>query len=184
VAAIRRHFAQDLASTLIHTVPRPGEGCPRQLPAAELRKLGVQSKRPETASISRPDSEVDKLVVAILKEGAVDEARGDRIGRHSRARRHGLAFRTEPCRPAQRLGRRSRQSLLRSTMSIASKEFCDRAGLLQLLFQLADVGPETVEPSSLGRSAPVVMSTFTRLICASSSRLQFKVAAIALTLAP
>ena len=48
-----------------------------QLPAAELHKLGVQVEEAgDRVYIKASDSEVDKLVVAILKEGAVDEAEG------------------------------------------------------------------------------------------------------------
>jgi hypothetical protein len=74
VAAIRRHFARDLADTLIRTVEQPVKDALAQLPAAELRKLGVQVEEAgDHVYIKASDSEVDKLVAAILKEGAVDE---------------------------------------------------------------------------------------------------------------
>ena len=75
VAAIRRHFAQDLAAALIRTVEQPVINALAQLPAAELRKLGVQVEEAgDHIYIKASDSEVDKLVAQILKEGAVDEA--------------------------------------------------------------------------------------------------------------
>jgi len=74
VAAIRRHFAQDSADTLIRTVEEPVKDALAQLPAVELRKLGVQVEEAgDHVYIKASDSEVDKLVAAILKEGAVDE---------------------------------------------------------------------------------------------------------------
>jgi hypothetical protein len=75
VAAIRRHFARDLADALIRTVEQPVKDALAQLPAAELRKLGVQVEEAgDHIYIKASDSEVDKLVAQILKEGAVDEA--------------------------------------------------------------------------------------------------------------
>jgi hypothetical protein len=75
VAAIRRHFAQDMAATLIRTVEVPVKDALAQLPAKELRLLGVQVEEAgDRIYIKAADSEIDKLVAAILKEGAVDEA--------------------------------------------------------------------------------------------------------------
>lgn len=74
IAAIRRHFAQDLADTLIAKIEQPVKNALAQLPAAELRKLGVTVEEAgDQIVIKASDSEIDKLVARILKEGAVDE---------------------------------------------------------------------------------------------------------------
>ena len=60
---------------MIRTVEEPVKDALAQLPAADLRKLGVQVEEAgDHVYIKAADSDVDKLVAAILKEGAVDEA--------------------------------------------------------------------------------------------------------------
>jgi hypothetical protein len=75
VAAIRRHFAQDLADTLIAKIERPVKDALAQLPAADLRRLGITVEEAgDHVYIKAADSEIDKLVAQILEEGAIDEA--------------------------------------------------------------------------------------------------------------
>lgn len=75
LAAIRRNFAQDLADTLIAKEEHPVKDALAQLPADELKRLGVSVEGTgDQIIIKASDSEIDKLVARILKEGAVDEA--------------------------------------------------------------------------------------------------------------
>jgi hypothetical protein len=75
IAAIRRTFAQDTADKLIAIVERPVKDALANLPAHELRRLGVQVEEAgDHVYIKASDSEVDKLVARILEEGAVDDA--------------------------------------------------------------------------------------------------------------
>ncbi len=74
IAAIRRAFAKPTADRLIAIVERPVKDALAQLPAAELRRLGVQVEEAgDQVYIKAIDTEVDKLVARILEEGAVDE---------------------------------------------------------------------------------------------------------------
>lgn len=75
IAAIRRTFAQDTADKLIAIVERPVKDALANLPAHELRRLGVQVEEAgDQVYIKAIDTEVDKLVARILQEGAVGEA--------------------------------------------------------------------------------------------------------------
>jgi hypothetical protein len=75
IAAIRRTFTKATADTLISVIEKPAKDALANLPAAELRRLGVQVEAAGDAIyIKAADSEVDKLVARILEEGAVDEA--------------------------------------------------------------------------------------------------------------
>jgi hypothetical protein len=77
VAAIRRTFARDTSDRLIAITERPVKDALASLPAAELRRLGVQVEEAgDYVFIKASDSEVDKLVAQILKEGAVEETDG------------------------------------------------------------------------------------------------------------
>jgi len=75
VAAIRRTFALDKADALLRIKEEPIKAALEQLPAAELKRLGVQVvEAGDQIVIKAIDGDVDKLVARILKEGAVDEA--------------------------------------------------------------------------------------------------------------
>ena len=75
IAAIRRTFTKATADTLISVIEKPAKDALANLPAAELRRLGVQVEDAgDSIYIKAADSEVDKLVARILEEGAVDEA--------------------------------------------------------------------------------------------------------------
>src|SRR5208283_3723611 len=62
IAAIHRTFAQDTVDTLIATVEKPVKDALANLPAHELKKLGVQVEEAgDYVFIKASDSEVDKL---------------------------------------------------------------------------------------------------------------------------
>jgi hypothetical protein len=74
LAAIKRSYAPAIAAKLIVTTERPAKEALALLPAAELRKLGCEiTEAGDFVIIKAADTEVDKLVEKILKEGAVEE---------------------------------------------------------------------------------------------------------------
>lgn len=75
LAAIARNYPEQVAEQLIITSRTPSKDALAQLPAADLRKLGVTvADASDFVFVKATDSEVDKLVAKILKEGAVEEA--------------------------------------------------------------------------------------------------------------
>jgi len=69
VKLIRRHFP-DRVEDLIKTEERPLKTALAQLKGAELKKLGVEVEADTDAVVIKPtDTEIDKLVSALLKEG-------------------------------------------------------------------------------------------------------------------
>ncbi|MBI5770798.1 MAG: host-nuclease inhibitor Gam family protein [Verrucomicrobia bacterium] len=74
LAAIARNYPAPVAETLIITTRTPAKDALAQLPAADLRKLGVTiTDAGDFVVVKATDSEVDKLVAKILREGAVEE---------------------------------------------------------------------------------------------------------------
>lgn len=72
VRLIHKHYP-DLADVLITTTEKPAKDALNNLTAAELKKLGVSVTEGGDAVFIKPaDSEVDKLVNALLK-GAMEE---------------------------------------------------------------------------------------------------------------
>jgi hypothetical protein len=75
IAAIRRTFAPATADKLIAITERPIKDALAQLPAAELKKLGVTIEEVgDQILIKAVDDQVDKLVARVLKEGEIEEA--------------------------------------------------------------------------------------------------------------
>lgn len=67
IRLIRRHFP-DQAATLIRTTEKPVRAALQQLPAADLKKLGVQVVDTGDEIVARPmDGELDKLVDRLLQ---------------------------------------------------------------------------------------------------------------------
>jgi hypothetical protein len=72
IALIKKHFA-DQAEVLIKTTETPVKDALAQLPAADLKRLGVSvGEDTDEAVIKATDSEIEKLVDALLKESAGD----------------------------------------------------------------------------------------------------------------
>lgn len=77
LAAIKRNFSPASAKLLIATKEEPNKEAILTLPAPELKKLGVEIEGAgDEVFVKAADTEVDKMVAAILKEGAVEEAAG------------------------------------------------------------------------------------------------------------
>jgi hypothetical protein len=73
IKLIRRHLPE-LADTLIVTTEKPSKDALNNLSAAELKKIGVTiTSDSDAVFIRATDSEVDKMVSALLK-GATEEA--------------------------------------------------------------------------------------------------------------
>lgn len=74
VKLIKKHFA-DQVDVLIKTVEKPVKGALQQLPAADLKKLGITIQDDgDEVVIKFTDSEIDKIVNAILAEGENETA--------------------------------------------------------------------------------------------------------------
>jgi hypothetical protein len=75
IKLIHKHFP-DMAETLIKTTEKPIKSALAQLPAADLKKLGVTITDDSDAIVIRAtDSEIDKLVEALLKDEEIKEAK-------------------------------------------------------------------------------------------------------------
>ena len=73
VARIKKHLPEQ-ADVLIRTKEAPVKEALAQLTAAELKKIGVTIEDAGDTVVIKPvDSEVDKLVDALLKGAASDE---------------------------------------------------------------------------------------------------------------
>jgi hypothetical protein len=71
VALIKKNFTPEQAQTLIKIVEKPAKDALANLKAADLRKIGVEvEEASEQVVIKAIDSDIDKLVAAILEEGA------------------------------------------------------------------------------------------------------------------
>jgi hypothetical protein len=75
LAAIKKNFGPRALETLIETIEKPNKEAVCKLSMAELKKLGVVvTGTGDFVFVKASDSEVDKLVAKILKEGAIEEA--------------------------------------------------------------------------------------------------------------
>lgn len=73
---IKKHF-EDQFDVLVKTTHKPQKKALGQLEVADLKKLGCRVEETGDVVVIKPtDSEVDKLVTALLK-GAVDEAKAE-----------------------------------------------------------------------------------------------------------
>ncbi len=73
VKQIRKHFA-DQFDVLVKTRETPMKAALAQLPAAELKKLGVEIGNDGDEVFIKPtDTEIDKLVTALLKDAVEEE---------------------------------------------------------------------------------------------------------------
>ncbi|MHB8772985.1 MAG: host-nuclease inhibitor Gam family protein [Syntrophales bacterium] len=74
IRLIKKHFAEQ-ADVLIKTTEKLVKAALQQLPAADLKKIGVTvGADGDAVVIKSTDSEIDKLVNALLKEDGEDEA--------------------------------------------------------------------------------------------------------------
>lgn len=74
IRLIRRHFP-DQADLLIHTEERPNKKAIRELSGPDLRRIGCTvTETGDEAFIKPADSEVDKIVNALLREATEDVA--------------------------------------------------------------------------------------------------------------
>lgn len=74
VELIHKHFPDDSAEALLHITTKPNKEALAQLSVVELKKLGCQvADTADTVVIKSTDTEVDKIVTALLKN-AVEEA--------------------------------------------------------------------------------------------------------------
>ncbi len=72
---IHKHFP-DMVDALIKTTEKPIKSALAQLPAADLKRLGVTiSDDGDVVVIRATDSEIDKLVEALLKDEEIKEAK-------------------------------------------------------------------------------------------------------------
>jgi len=75
VKLIKKHFPKQ-AETLIKTIEKPVKTALAQLSVQELKKIGVRVEETgDQVVIKSTDSEIDKLVNALLKEDEVKEAK-------------------------------------------------------------------------------------------------------------
>lgn len=75
VRLIRKHLS-DQADALIKTVETPIKAALANLPAADLKKLGVTVEETGDRVVVKPtDGEIDKIVAALLKAAAGEEER-------------------------------------------------------------------------------------------------------------
>jgi hypothetical protein len=73
VKLIRQHRSEEF-DVLVRTTETPNKGALAQLAAADLRKLGVTVvEAGDQVVIRAADSEIDKLVTALLKEAQAEE---------------------------------------------------------------------------------------------------------------
>jgi len=73
VALVKKHF-KDMVGVLIKTTEKPVADAIGQLPATDVKKLGITvGEDTDVAVIKNADSEIDKLVAGLMKEsGAVE----------------------------------------------------------------------------------------------------------------
>lgn len=70
-----KKFFPDKADALIRVIEQPDKKALSDLPAADLKRLGVTIVEAGDEILIRPvDSEVDRIVAALLKEESVEEA--------------------------------------------------------------------------------------------------------------
>ncbi|MEO6001535.1 MAG: hypothetical protein ABIZ04_20950, partial [Opitutus sp.] len=75
IVQIKKSFAPSTVKSLVKTVEQPIKEAILLLPLHELKKLGViVTGTGDFVFVKASDSEVDKLVAKILKEGAIEEA--------------------------------------------------------------------------------------------------------------
>ncbi len=75
IKLIHKHFP-DMAESLIKITEKPIKSALAQLPAADLKRLGVTiSDDGDVIVIRATDSEIDKLVEALLKDEEIKEAK-------------------------------------------------------------------------------------------------------------
>lgn len=75
VELIHKHFKDDEAATLLHITEKPDKEMLEKLPAADLKKLGCTIVDVADQVVIKPtDSEVDKVVNALLKDAVGDAA--------------------------------------------------------------------------------------------------------------
>jgi hypothetical protein len=73
VELIQRHYSEAEADGLLHIIRRPDKDALAKLPANELKKLAVEVLADGDQIVIRPtDSEVDKIVTALLKDATAD----------------------------------------------------------------------------------------------------------------
>jgi len=73
VELIQRHYSEAEADGLLHIIRRPDKDALAKLPANELKKLAVEVLADGDAVVIKPtDSEVDKVVSALLKDATLD----------------------------------------------------------------------------------------------------------------
>lgn len=73
VALIKRHFPEQ-TELLIHTKEKPDKEALEQLAVADLKRLGCEIADAGDQIVIKPtDSEVDKIVTALLKDATADE---------------------------------------------------------------------------------------------------------------
>lgn len=74
VALVKKHFP-DETDLLIHIKETPNKEALAQLPAADLKRLGCEIKDSSDQVVIKPtDSDVDKIVAALLKDATETEA--------------------------------------------------------------------------------------------------------------
>lgn len=74
VALIKKHFPEK-ADLLIHTEERPSKEALQDLSAADLKKLGVSvTQDSDEVLVKSTETEIDKLIAALLKEEKGEEA--------------------------------------------------------------------------------------------------------------
>ncbi len=75
VELIHKHFTDDEAATLLHITEKPDKEMLEKLPAADLKKLGCEIVDAGDVVVIKPtDTEVDKIVNALLKDAVEDTA--------------------------------------------------------------------------------------------------------------
>jgi len=73
VALILKHYALEEAETLLHITRRPDKDALSKLSGIELKKLAIQITEDSDQVVIKPtDSEVDKIVTALLKDATAD----------------------------------------------------------------------------------------------------------------
>ena len=73
VRLIKKHFPEQ-ADVLIKTVEKPIKGAIQQLPVADLKRIGVTVEETgDVVVIKSTDSEIDKLVSALLEQNDEDD---------------------------------------------------------------------------------------------------------------
>jgi len=73
VQLIQRHYTEAEADGLLHIIRRPDKDALAKLPANELKKLAIEVLADGDSVVIKPtDSEVDKIVTALLKDATAD----------------------------------------------------------------------------------------------------------------